>query len=47
MSRLKQNGVGKPTKEGESPVSVGQTVERIPEYRRTREIQREARKTTS
>ena len=38
--------MGKPTKEGESPVSEVKATERIPEYRRTREIQREVGVTT-
>jgi hypothetical protein len=44
---LKENGVGKPARVGDSPVSVGQAADEIPEYRRTRGIQRETGKTTS
>ena len=46
-AELKRNGVGKPTREGESPVLKGEANREIPEYRRTREIQRETGKTTS
>ena len=44
---LKENGVGKPARVGDSPVSMGKAADEIPEYRRTREIQRETGKTTS
>ena len=42
----KRNGLGRPTGEGESPVGVGRSHGKDPEYRRTREIQREAGETT-
>ena len=45
--RLKENDVGKSARAGDSPVSVGRGADEIPEYRRTRGIQRETGKTTS
>jgi hypothetical protein len=44
--KLKGNSVGKLTREGESPVPEGGSDDEIPEYRRTREIQRETGETT-
>jgi hypothetical protein len=46
VMRLKQKGMGRPTRAGDSPVRAGRVMARIPEYRRTREIQRESRETT-
>ena len=40
------NGLGRPTGGGESPVPEQAEVGEIPEYRRTREIRREAGATT-
>ena len=43
-----ENGVGKPTKEGESPVNGSQRgAERSPEYGGTRGIQSEGSQTTA
>ena len=47
VRRLKENDVGKSARAGDSPVSVGQATESIPEYRRTRGIQRETGQTTA
>ena len=40
------NGLGRPAGAGESPVPGRKRAGRIPEYRRTREIRREAGATT-
>jgi hypothetical protein len=46
VSGTKPNGLGRPRKQGETPVGVGTDMGQDPEYHRTREIRWETGPTT-